>query len=214
MNYGIEIEKLSFSYAGIAVLDNLSLTVVSGERVGIIGVSGGGKSTLLKLISGLYEVRDGRISVNGMSDSGGRRRNTAVVMQNSTLFPASIRDNISCGKPVNEAVIAAACEAAQLSEWIKTLPGGLDAFVGERGGKVSGGQAQRIAVARAIAKNAPVVLLDEPTSALDSETGAALIRALDGLFEGKTVLHVSHRSDTLIGCHRVLRLERGRLYAS
>jgi ATP-binding cassette subfamily B protein/subfamily B ATP-binding cassette protein MsbA len=110
-------------------------------------------------------------------------------------------------------MIRDACDAAQLTEWISSLPEGLDSFVGERGGKVSGGQAQRIAIARAIAKNAPVILLDEPTSALDNETGAAVIEALANLTRGKTVLHVSHRPETLIGCDRILRLEGGRFYA-
>jgi len=113
---------------------------------------------------------------------------------------------------MDEAVIRRACEKAQLSEWIYSLPDGLDTFVGERGGQVSGGQAQRIAIGRAIAKDAPVILLDEPTSALDSDTGAAVMAALSSLTNGKTVLHVSHQIAMLSGCDRILRLEGGRLY--
>lgn len=211
---GITIEDLSFSYDGNQVLYNINLTVKYGETVGIVGVSGGGKSTLLKLVSGLYEVQNGKILVMDAQNSIERRKNVAMVMQNAALFPAGIRDNITCGHKMDEADILRACEAAQLTEWIATLPDGLDTFVGERGGKVSGGQAQRIAIARAIAKNTPVILLDEPTSSLDNDTSAAVITALEELTKGKTVLHVSHRPDALTGCDRVLRLEGGRMYAS
>ena len=135
-----------------------------------------------------------------------------MVMQNAMLFPASIRDNITCGHDIDEALLGHACDMAQLSEWIARLPDGLDTYVGERAGQVSGGQAQRIAIARAIAKNTPVILLDEPTSALDGDTGIAVMDALACLTEGKTVLHVSHQAEMLKDCDRILRLEGGRLY--
>lgn len=208
----IVIDNLKFSYGGKRVLDNINLTIKSGETVGIVGVSGGGKSTLLKLISGLYEVQNGSIDIGGSQSSAGRRRNVAMVMQNAMLFPASIRDNISCGHAMEDAVLYHACELAQLSGWISGLPDGLDTSVGERGSQVSGGQAQRIAIARAIAKNAPVVLLDEPTSALDGGTGTAVMNALTGLIKGRTVLHVSHQMERLSDCSRILRLEGGHLH--
>ena len=210
---GIDINSLSFSYEEKPVLNNITLSVQTGESVGVVGVSGGGKSTLLKLISGLYDVQTGAIHVMNARTSAERRKNVAMVMQNAVLFPASIRDNITCGHDMIESDILRACDAAQLSEWISTLPDGIESFVGERGGKVSGGQAQRICIARAIAKNAPVILLDEPTAALDNDTSAAVTTALLELIKGKTVLHVSHRPETLIGGNRVLRLEGGRLYA-
>jgi len=213
---GIVIRNLSFSYEEAPVLLNINLTVHTGESVGIVGVSGGGKSTLLKLVSGLYDVTDGEILLGAREsttsrDSAARRKLVAMVMQNANLFPASIRDNITCGHDISEADIAHACEAAMLTEWINTLPQGLDTFVGERNGKVSGGQAQRIAIARAMAKNAPVILLDEPTSALDNDTGDAVISALARLARNKTVLHVSHKPETLACCNRILRLEGGQL---
>lgn len=210
----IFLQNVSFSYSGKPVLEQIDLNVLSGETVGIIGVSGGGKSTLLKLISGLYDTQTGIISINGACVASQRRKAVAMVMQSAMLLPASIRDNITCGHEVRDAVIGEACDAASLTDWIKTLPDGLDTFVGERGGKVSGGQAQRIAIARAIVKDAPAVLLDEPTSALDGDTSAAVMTALANLTRGKTVLHVSHRLETLTGCSRILRLEGGRLYAS
>ena len=194
----IIIENLSHSYGDKQVLSDINLTIESGESVGIAGVSGGGKSTLLKLVSGLYDVQHGCITIGGDSTSTGRRERVAMVMQNAMLFPASIRDNITCGHDLSEATIAHACDVAQLSGWISTLPDGLDTYVGERGSQVSGGQAQRIAIARAIAKDAPVILLDEPTSALDGGTGAAVIAALAGLTKGKTVIHVSHQTDMLM----------------
>ncbi|MCL2421465.1 MAG: ABC transporter ATP-binding protein/permease [Defluviitaleaceae bacterium] len=210
----IIISNLHFSYEGKQVLAHINLTVQTGESVGIIGASGGGKSTLLKLVSGLYDVQRGEIVVMNGHTSADRRKHVAMVMQGAALFPASIHDNITCGHDMSEADIRNACDAAQLTEWIATLPEGLNTFVGERGGKVSGGQAQRIAIARAMAKNAPVILLDEPTSALDSDTGDAVIAALAHLSKGKTVLHVSHKPESLTGCDRILRLEGGQLYVS
>ena len=210
----IIIRNLNFSYEEKKILQGINLIVQPEESVGIVGVSGGGKSTLLKLISGLYDVRDGEIVVKDAKSSSKRRKNVAMVMQSTSLFPASIRDNITCGHDISEAAILYACEAAMLTDWLSSLPQGLDTFVGERGGKVSGGQAQRIAIARAMAKNAPVVLLDEPISALDSDTGDAVIDALARLSKNKTVLHVSHKPESLTGCDRILRLEGGKLYVA
>jgi len=208
----LEITGLSFSYGEKLVLDNINLSVSDREIIGIAGISGGGKSTLLKLISGLYDVQHGAITIGNASTSTERRKLVSMVMQNAPLFPASIRDNITCGHDINDQTVRDACDAAQLTEWIDSLPDGLDTFVGERGSRVSGGQAQRIAIARAIAKNAPVVLLDEPTSALDAATGSAVLASLTGLTAGKTVVHVSHQIETLKGCNRILHLTEGKLY--
>ena len=193
-------------------MHEIDLEVKAGETIGIIGISGGGKSTLLKLLSGLYTPQTGNVEVQGARIPIDIRRNVAMVMQNAMLFPASIKENITCGHDMSEETVIQACEAAQMSEWILTLPEGIDTFVGERGGQVSGGQAQRIAIARAIAKNTPVVLLDEATSALDSETGNAVATALDNLMKNKTVVSVSHQPEMLTNCTRIYRLEGGRLY--
>jgi len=205
----IVIENLSFSYGDLIILNEINLTVKTGESVGIIGASGSGKSTLLKLISGLYDEKNGRIDVMGASHPAMRRKNTAMVMQNNPLFPASIRDNIACGHDMDDAVVWHAIETAQLTEWVASLPARVESFVGERGNQVSGGQAQRIAIARAVAKDAPVVLLDEPASALDDDTSAALFSALTNLTQNKTVVHVSHRPDTLANCDRLYELDGG-----
>ncbi|MDR1689734.1 MAG: ABC transporter ATP-binding protein/permease [Clostridiales bacterium] len=205
----VTIENLSYSYGETLVLSGICLSLATGDHVGIVGVSGGGKTTLLKLVSGLNELQRGIIRVMGCGSSAGRSANVAAVMQSPSLFPASIRDNITCGHVMDEAKLRRVCDAAQLTQWISSLPDGLDSFVGERGAKVSGGQAQRIAIARAMAKDAPVILLDEPTSALDADTAAAVISALDDLTRGKTVLHVSHRPKNLSGCARIYSLEGG-----
>lgn len=207
---GIILDKVSFSYGELSVLHHVSLRVPRGQRVGIVGVSGGGKSTLLKLIAGLYEPDAGKIEVAGVSGSG-RIAEVSMVMQNPGLFPFSIRENITCGHAAEEGAIEATLRAAQLTDWIDTLPEGIDTPVGERGGQVSGGQAQRIAVARAMLKDAPVVLLDEATSSLDEDTGAALLRALEHLTRGKTVISVSHCPEALSGFDRVLCLKGGAL---
>ncbi|MGF7144989.1 ABC-type multidrug transport system fused ATPase/permease subunit [Anaerotaenia torta] len=208
----IYITGLCFSYGSKEILHDINLTVPTGKKAGIIGVSGGGKSTLLRLVSGLYPSRFGRIEVFRETKQEEIRRNVAMVMQNAMLLPVSIRENITCGHPISGEMFQRACDAAQLTEWIGTLPEGADTFVGERGGKVSGGQAQRIAIARAIARDAPVILLDEATSALDQETGSAVLEALANLTKGKTVLSVSHRPEALADMDEIYRLEGGRLF--
>ena len=150
----IRLENVSFGYHGSQVLREINFSVQKGEHIGIVGTSGCGKSTLLKLISGLYRVQQGKLMVEGETEADQIRTRVSVVMQNPGLFPATVRENISCGHEMSEDKIRSACEAARLTEWLKTMPEGLDTFVGERGLGVPGGQAQRIAIARAIARDA------------------------------------------------------------
>ena len=206
------LREISFSYGEKKILDRISLTVREKEHIGILGGSGCGKSTLLKILAGLYPVKDGYCEVEGACAPEEIRKQVAMVMQNPGLFPLSIRENITCGHPIAEEKVWEAVRAAQLEEWVRGLPEGLNSLVGERGGNLSGGQAQRIAIARAIAKDAPVVLLDEPTSALDGETAEALLRAMDRLTEGKTVIHVTHREETIRNYDRILVLKEGKLF--
>lgn len=208
----VRLEEISFCYGEKKILDKISLTVREKEHIGILGGSGSGKSTLLKLLAGLYTVKEGRCVVANETLPEQIRKQVAMVMQTPGLFPMSIRDNITCGHPVAEEQVWEAVCAAQLEEWVRSLPEGLDTLVGERGGNISGGQAQRIAIARAISKDAPVVLLDEPTSALDGETADALLQAMERLTEGKTVIHVTHREETLQNCDRILVLKEGKLF--
>ncbi len=206
------LREINFGYGEKRILNRISLEVREKEHIGILGGSGCGKSTLLKLLAGLYPVKDGYCEVAGERTPEGIRKQVAMVMQTPGLFPLSIRDNITCGHAIPEEKVWEAVRAAQLEEWVRNLPDGLDSLVGERGGNLSGGQAQRIAVARAIAKDAPVVLLDEPTSALDGETAEALLRAMDRLTEGKTVIHVTHREETIRDYDRILVVKEGKLF--
>ncbi len=208
----IQLREISFGYGEKKILDHISLTVREKEHIGILGGSGTGKSTLLKVLAGLYTVKEGYCMVAGEVLPERIRKQVAMVMQLPGLFPLSIRENITCGHPIAEEKLWEAVRAAQLEEWVKGLPDGLDSLVGERGGNISGGQAQRIAIARAIAKDAPVVLLDEPTSALDGETADALLQALERLTEGKTVIHVTHREETIQAYDRILVLKEGKLF--
>ena len=209
--YEARLEDVAFSYGGKQVLQNLSLMVRPGEHIGIVGDSGCGKSTLLKLLAGLYEPDSGSVEVMGKRTPGDIRKQVALVMQQNALFPLSIRDNITCGHQVPEAALWEACRGASLADWIKSLPQGLDTHVGQRGGQVSGGQAQRIQIARALCKDAPVILLDEPVSALDRDTGLSVLAALGRLTAGRTVIHVTHHPEALDDGYIIYRLEGGRL---
>ena len=146
--YAVCLEKISFSYENTVVLNDLSFQVKAGEHIGLIGDSGCGKSTLLKIIAGLYAPDEGLVSIAGESLPEKIREKAAVVMQHNSLFPLSVRENITCGHDISEERIWSACQSASLTEWIESLPDGLDTSVGERGGQVSGGQAQRIQIAR------------------------------------------------------------------
>ncbi len=152
----IHLSEAVFGYGEKKILDKVSLRVNTREHIGILGASGAGKSTLLKLLAGLYEVQSGICKVAGESDPVKIRKKVAMVMQTPGLFPLSIRDNITCGHLMSEEKIWNAVCAARLEEWVASLPDGVDSIVAERSGNISGGQAQRIAIARAIAKDAQV----------------------------------------------------------
>ena len=209
--YAVFLDNISFLYESNVVFQNLSLTVRPGEHIAIVGDSGCGKSTILKILAGLYEPDCGRIIIAGESLPENIREQVALVMQHNCLFPLSIRDNITCGHDIPEELIWSACENASLTKWIEKLPEGLDTNVGERGGQVSGGQAQRIQIARALCKDAPIILLDEPVSALDKDTKHSILNALNKLMEGKTVIHVTHHPETLDSSYTIYRMEGGKL---
>lgn len=209
--FAVCLDNITFSYENTLVLKDLSLKVQHGEHIGIVGDSGCGKSTLLKLLAGLYEPEGGKIIIAGESSREKIRKQIALVMQHNCLFPLSIRDNITCGHHIEEEIIWKACQNASLTQWIERLPEGLDTNVGERGAQVSGGQAQRIQIARALCKDAPIILLDEPTSALDKDTGDAVLSTLNMLMKDKTVIHVTHHPETLDSSYSIYRLEGGKL---
>lgn len=193
------------------MIKNLSLRARPGEHIGIVGDSGCGKSTVLKILAGLYEPDSGTAVIAGERFPEEIRKQVALVMQNNSLFPLSIRDNITCGHSISDEIVWAACKNASLTKWIESLPDGLDTNVGERGNQVSGGQAQRIQIARALCKDASVILLDEPVSALDQDTGQSVLDALGRLTDGRTVIHVTHHQETLDDSYRIYRMEGGKM---
>lgn len=209
--YEVYLDNISFSYEDRMVIKNLSLKVKPGEHIGIVGDSGCGKSTVLKILAGLYEPDCGQILIAGECLPEKIREQVALVMQHNCLFPMSIKENITCGHDISEETVWSACENASLTKWVESLPDGLDTNVGERGNQVSGGQAQRIQIARALCKNAPIILLDEPVSALDIDTGHSVLTALKKLADGKTVIHVTHHQETLDRSYTVYRMKEGNL---
>ena len=218
----IELRDLGFAYGRqTGGIDQISLTIKPGEKLGIVGASGAGKSTLVALLLRLYGPEQGKIVIDGMDTSEvtqeSLRRNIGMVTQETAMFNRSARDNILYGRPgATEAEVIAAAERAEAHEFIQELEDhkgrrGYDAHLGERGVKLSGGQRQRIALARAILKDAPILVLDEATSALDSEVEAAIQQTLDRVMEGKTVLAIAHRLSTLTEMDRIMVLDAGRI---
>lgn len=217
----IQFDRVNFSYPdGTALFQDFSLTIPSGQKVGIVGPSGAGKSTLLALVQRVYDPDGGpdggRVLIDGQElASVGQesvRRAIAVVPQEISLFHRSVMENIRYGRPdaTDEEVVAAAM-AARCHGFIRRLPDGYRTEVGERGLKLSGGQRQRVGIARALLKNAPIIVLDEATSALDSRSELEIQEALAELVRGRTVLAVAHRLSTLSSFDRIIVLDHGKV---
>jgi ATP-binding cassette subfamily B protein len=218
----IHFDDVTFAYGRQrGGVQGIRLVVKAGEKLGIVGASGAGKSSLVSLLLRLYDPEQGRITVDGFDLRGVRqeslRRQIGMVTQETAMFNRSARDNIAYGRPdATEAEIVAAARAAEADEFIEAMIDhqgrkGYDAFLGERGVKLSGGQRQRIALARAFLKDAPILVLDEATSALDSEVEASIQEALERVMEGKTVLAIAHRLSTIAAMDRIIVLDRGRI---
>ncbi|MGW7380913.1 ABC transporter ATP-binding protein [Streptomyces sp. NPDC054794] len=213
----VRFERVTFAHAGAEPLfEGLDLAVPSGARIGLVGRSGGGKTTLTRLVLRMTDIDGGRILIGGQDISRLRQADLrsliAYVPQDPAMFHRSLRDNIAFARPdATEAEIRRAAEAAHVSEFADALPEGFDTLVGERGVKLSGGQRQRVALARAILRDAPILLLDEATSALDSESEVLVQQALWRLMDGRTALVVAHRLSTVAGMDRLVVLDRGRI---
>ncbi len=213
--------SVSFTYPGQnqAAISDLNLKIAAGETVAFVGSTGGGKSTLIKLLLRFHDPQQGSIQLDGQAIAGIQlqdlRRTIGYVAQDTFLADATVAENIAYGShdTPREAVIAAA-KAAEAHEFISQLPQGYDTQVGERGMKLSGGQRQRLALARAILKNPPILILDEATSAVDNETEAAIQRSLDRLVVGRTSLIIAHRLSTVRHAHCIHVLEHGRIVES
>ncbi|QOL80959.1 ABC transporter ATP-binding protein [Pseudooceanicola spongiae] len=223
----VRFDHVTFRYAGMegarpmAVLEDLSLHLRPGERVGLVGRSGAGKSTLINLLLRFHDIEEGAITIDGQRIDGvtqdSLRAAIGVVTQDSSLLHRSVRENIAYGRPdASEAQIIDALRMAEADGFVPDLSDsvgrrGLDAHVGERGVKLSGGQRQRIAIARVALKDAPILILDEATSALDSEVEAAIQSRLEVLMQGKTVIAIAHRLSTIAAMDRLIVMDKGRI---
>ncbi len=213
----VRFERVRFGYAGGAPLfDGLNLDIPGGTKIGLVGRSGGGKSTLTRLLLRLMDVDGGRILIGGQDIARLRQADLrgliAYVPQEPAMFHRSVRENLAFARPgATDAEILRAARAAHVTEFVESLPHGFDTLIGERGVKLSGGQRQRIALARAILRDAPVLLLDEATSALDSESEILIQEALWRLMQDRTALVVAHRLSTVVRMDRLVVLDRGRV---
>lgn len=213
---GIALDHVSFAYdEGETVLDDVSLTVAAGEKVALVGASGGGKSTLVQALLGLYPVKSGQIFYGDapVTEIGWEtvREHVGVVLQHPVLFNDSVRANLTLGRETADALLWQALEIAQLKDVIAALPHGLDTAVGRQGVRLSGGQRQRLAIARMIVANPKIVILDEATSALDTDTERRLHQALSGFLAGRTTLIIAHRLSAVKQADRILVFENGRV---
>ena len=212
----ITADHVNFAFHGKPVLENVSFTVAAGETLGIVGPSGAGKTTLLNLIARFYDPTSGTVKLDGEDLRNFRLRDVygmlAIVTQDPFLFSTSIRDNILCGRlDASHEEVEAAARAAEIHDEIMAMPAGYDTVVGQGGRSLSRGEAQRVNIARAILKNAPILLLDEATSSLDSYSEARVQRAVDRLVSGRMAISVAHRLSTLRNASRILVLEQGRV---
>ncbi len=218
----VAFEKIRFHYGKSGgVIDHLDLTIQPGERVGLVGPSGAGKTTLTSLLLRFFDVEAGRVLIDGQDvrdlSQESLRRSIGMVTQDPSLLHRSIRENILYGRPsASQEELLEAARKAHAHDFIRQLEDrrgrkGFDAFVGERGVKLSGGQRQRIAIARVLLKDAPILVLDEATSALDSEVEAAIQENLQGLMAGKTVIAIAHRLSTIAAMDRLIVMDKGRI---
>ena len=213
----VTFDNVSFSYiTGHPVIENISASVKAGQMLALVGHTGAGKSTLVSLLARFYDPTGGRILVDGSDlkeiKLESLRRNLSMVLQDVFLFNGTVRDNLRFGKPeASDEEITHAAKAAHAHEFIATLPQGYDTPIGERGVKLSGGQKQRLSLARAILKDAPILILDEATSAVDSETEAVIQEALETLRHGRTSVVIAHRLSTVRKADVILVLEHGRV---
>ncbi len=217
INGAIKLENITFAYKERkAVIKNLSLDIPAGKTIAIVGSTGSGKSTLVKLLLRFYEIEQGKITLDGKDIKdiflGDLRQAIGLVSQDVFLFHGTVRDNIAYGNSYapREQVIAAA-KIAEAHDFINHLPQGYDTIVGERGQKLSGGQRQRIAIARAVLKNPPILILDEATSAVDNETEAAIARSLEKITQNRTTIAIAHRLSTIRHADRIYVLEFGQI---
>jgi subfamily B ATP-binding cassette protein MsbA len=213
----IRFEDVTFTYDeanGDAVLRDINLEVQAGEIVAIVGSSGSGKTTLVHLIPRLFDVTSGRLLIDDHDvrdvTLASLRTQIGIVTQETILFNDTVRNNIAYGQPhVSQKQVIEAAEASLAHDFITALPEGYDTVIGERGFRLSGGERQRLSIARALLKNAPILILDEATSALDTESESLVQSALQNLMSGRTVLVIAHRLSTVRRADRIVVIENG-----
>jgi ATP-binding cassette subfamily C protein LapB len=217
----IEFNNVQFSYPGapIQALKDFSCRISAGEKVVVIGRIGSGKTTLQKLLLGLYQPTEGAVLIDGVDlrqlDPADLRRNIGYVSQDPTLFYGTLRDNIAIGAPyADDAAIVAAAEIAGLTEFVNRHPEGFDMLIGERGESLSGGQRQSVAIARAVLMDPPILLLDEPTSAMDFSSEQQFKQRLNAFAGHKTMIVVTHRNSLLDLATRIIVVDEGRVVAN
>jgi subfamily B ATP-binding cassette protein MsbA len=213
----IAFENVSFAYNGdLPVLQNINLTVSPGEILALVGASGGGKTTLVNLIARFHDVTAGAVKIDGIDirdiSITNLRREIAIVTQEPILFNNTIRANIAYGNPeASDGEIEAAADAAYILNFIKSLPDGFDTNIGELGSRLSGGEKQRMCIARALLKDAPILILDEATASLDTESERLVQKALENLMKGRTSFVIAHRLSTVDYAHRIIVLGGGKI---
>lgn len=213
----IEFRNVGYDHGtGRNILHDVDFAIPAGSKVGIVGRSGAGKSTLIGLLTRLYDPRSGVVALDGMDLRGWKladlRRQFAIVGQDTILFSTTVAENIAYGRPgASMERIVAAAKAADAHDFIMRLPDGYDTPVGERGMRFSGGERQRIALARAFLCDAPILILDEPTSAVDAGTEKAIMDGIEVLMQGRTTFMITHRLATLRDCDMLIEMEGGRV---
>jgi ATP-binding cassette subfamily B protein/subfamily B ATP-binding cassette protein MsbA len=213
----IHFENVSFQYSeGDTILENIQLEIPAHSMVALVGLTGVGKSTMVSLIPRFYDVTGGCITLDGCDIRQLRldslRKQISIVLQDVFLFHGNVRENILFGRPdASEAEMINAAKAANAQEFIERLPDGYDTLIGERGIKLSGGQKQRLSIARALLKDAPILILDEATSSVDTETELLIRQALERLMVGRTTIIIAHRLSTIRNADRIVVLEGKRI---